>query len=163
MIRIGVATSEDAKAFLASAVALVTTDAGRYDPDATDLDWAAQSGDSYVASALSGDNVVLLARDDEAIVGHLVGRLTNPNSLHPIRRAELESIHVYPNYRGGGIGSLLVEAFLTWATERGAERASVTAYAANEAALRFYSRHGFATRSVTFDRPLAQRGCTART
>lgn len=156
MIRIDVATIEDAKAFLASSVALVATDAGCYDPDATDVDWAARSGETYVAGALSGDSVVLLARDDEAVVGHLVGRLTGPSSVHPICGAELESIHVYPDHRSRGIGSLLVDAFLTWATEHGAERATVTAYSANTAALRFYSRHGFATRSVILDRPLAQ-------
>lgn len=154
VIRVEVATSEDAEAFLGSAVALVTTDAGRYDPDGTDLDWAARSGEAYVAGALSGDSVVLLARDGQAIVGHLVGRLYGPGSVHPVRGAELESIHVYPGHRGGGIGSLLVEAFLTWAVEHGAVRASVTAYSANEAALRFYARHGFAARSVILDRPL---------
>lgn len=157
MIRIDVATTEDTEAFLASAVALVTADAGRYDADATDVNWAVRSGATYAADglgALGGDSLVLLARDADAIVGHLVGRLSGPGSVHPIRAAELESLHVYPDYRGNGVGSRLVEAFLAWAAEQGATRASVTAYAANEAALRLYARHGFATRSLVLDRPV---------
>ena len=35
--------------------------------------------------------------------------------------------------------------------EKGAQRATVTAYAANDGARRFYARHGFAIRSVTLD------------
>jgi ribosomal protein S18 acetylase RimI-like enzyme len=69
-----------------------------------------------------------------------------------VRGAELESIHVYPQFRGSGIGSRLVEAFLAWAAEHGAVRASVTAYAANESAIRFYERHGFTVRSLVADR-----------
>jgi ribosomal protein S18 acetylase RimI-like enzyme len=36
----------------------------------------------------------------------------------------------------------------------GAVRATVNAYASNEAALRFYARHGFAVRSIVADRPI---------
>jgi ribosomal protein S18 acetylase RimI-like enzyme len=152
VIRIDAATAEDTEAFLASATALVATDAGRYDAQATDVRWADRSGEAYAANAFSGDNLVLLAREGDTVAGHLVGRLYGPGSVHPVRGAELASIHVYPQFRGAGIGSLLVEAFLAWAAERGAVRASVTAYAANEAAIRFYERHGFAVRSIIADR-----------
>jgi GNAT superfamily N-acetyltransferase len=158
VIRIDVATAADTAAVLASAIALVATDAGRYDPDATDVDWAERSGAAYVADALSGDNVVLLARDGDTVAGHLVGRLCAPSTVHPVRVAEMESIHVYPEHRGAGIGSRLVEAFVAWAARHGAARASVTAYAANEAALRFYARHGFVIRSVVADRLLVPVG-----
>jgi hypothetical protein len=42
-------------------------------------------------------------------------------------------------------------AFLSWAGKKGAHRASVTAYAANHDAQRFYARHGFAVNSVILD------------
>jgi len=69
--RIDVATVDDTEAFLASAIALVASDADRYDPRATDTNWADRTGAAYAAKALSGDNVVLLARDgdkDETVV-----------------------------------------------------------------------------------------------
>ena len=151
--RIGVATPDDISDIIASASALVAADAGQYDPTATDLTWARQSGLAYATQLLNDDDsLVLIARDGDAVIGHLVGRLSGPGTVHPIRVAELESIHVYPQHRGGGIGEQMVNAFLAWAAERGAQRASVTAYAANEAAQRFYTRHGFAPKSIILDR-----------
>jgi GNAT superfamily N-acetyltransferase len=151
-IRTSPATSDDIPAILASADALVATDAGRHDAAATNLGWAAQTGMAYCTSLLaSADNLVLLARDGDEVVGHLVGRLSGPGSVHPIRVAELESIHVYPGHRGRGAGEQLIRAFLAWAAGNGAQRATVTAYAANDGAQRFYARHGFALKSVILD------------
>jgi GNAT superfamily N-acetyltransferase len=42
-----------------------------------------------------------------------------------------------------------VRHFLTWARDRGTQQASVTAHAANDAAQRFYARHGFEPASIT--------------
>jgi hypothetical protein len=95
-ISIGAATSDDIPDILASADALVTADAGAYDPAATNLGWAGETGISYCTSALnSDDNLVLLAKDADEVVRHLVTRLRVPSSVHPIRVAVLESIHVY--------------------------------------------------------------------
>ena len=152
-IRIDTATAGDLADIVASAAALVVTDAARFDPAATNVDWAAEDGSAYASALLAGENnLVLLARDGDEVIGHLVGRLQRGNSLHPVRVAELESIHVYPAHRGRGVGTALVAAFHEWAAGRGAGRAWVTAYAANEGALRFYARHGFAPRSVILDR-----------
>jgi GNAT superfamily N-acetyltransferase len=148
-IRISTATADDIPDILSSADALVATDAGLHDAAATNLGWAAETGIAYCTSLLaSSENLVLLARDGDHVVGHLVGRLSGPGSVHPIRVADLESIHVYPAHRGNGVGEQLMKAFLMWAAENGAERATVTAYAANDGAQRFYARHGFAAKSV---------------
>jgi GNAT superfamily N-acetyltransferase len=151
-IRISTATADDIPDILASADALVATDAGVHDAAATNLGWAAETGTGYCTSLLaSGDSLVLLARDGDEVVGHLVGRLAGPGSVHPVRVADLESMHVYPAHRGRGAGGQLMTAFLAWAAEKGAQRATVTAYAANHGAQRFYARHGFTVRSVTLD------------
>lgn len=152
MIRISAATADDIPEILASAAALVATDAGWHDAAATNIGWAAQTGLAYCTSLLaSGDNLVLLSRDGNDVVGHLAGRLSGPGSVHPILVAELESIHVYPSYRSRGVGEQLLTAFLEWAAVKGAQRATVTAYAANDGARRFYARHGFALKSVILD------------
>jgi len=76
-IRIGTATLDDIPDILASADALVATDAGVHDAAATNLGWASETGTAYCMSLLaSGDNLVLLARDGDEVVGHLVGRLS---------------------------------------------------------------------------------------
>jgi GNAT superfamily N-acetyltransferase len=154
-VKISVTTAApgDIPQLLASADALVATDAGRYDAAGTNLGWAAQTGMAYCQALLaSGDNLALLARAGDDVAGHLVGRLGGPGSVHPIRIAELESIHVYPAYRGRGIGQHLMTAFLAWAAGQGAQRVTVTAYTANAGAQRFYARYGFAPKSVILDR-----------
>jgi ribosomal protein S18 acetylase RimI-like enzyme len=151
-IRISTATTDDLPEIVASVDALFATDAGTHNAAATNLRWAAESGIAYYTSLLAnGDNLVLLARDDNEVAGHLVGRLRGPGSVHPIRVADLESIHVYPAHRNRGVGEQLVTAFFTWAAEKNAQRTTVTAYAANDGARRFYARHGFTVRSVTLD------------
>lgn len=149
------AAEGDIDDILAMATALVATDAGRYDAAATNVDWASASGLGYCHGVLSSEaNVVFLARSGATPIGHLVGRLSGPGSVHPIRVAELESLFVDGAYRGEGLGSRLVDAFLGWAASKGADRATVTAYAANAGAQRFYERHGFAPRSVILDRDI---------
>jgi GNAT superfamily N-acetyltransferase len=151
-IRITKATPDDIPEVLASADALVATDAGRHDAAATNLGWAAETGVAYCTALLaSGDHLVLLARDGNDVVGHLTGRLSGPGGVHAIRVADLESIHVYPAHRGRGAGEQLLTAFLAWAAEKGAQRATVMAYAANDGAQRFCTRHGFALKSVILD------------
>ena len=151
-IRISTATTDDLHEIVASAGALFATDAGVHNAAATNLRWASESGTAYYTSLLANsDNFILLARDGNEVAGHLVGRLRGPDSVHPIRVAELESVHVYSAHRNHGIGEQLITAFLTWAEEKRAQRAMVTAYAANDGARRFYARYGFSVRTVTLD------------
>jgi GNAT superfamily N-acetyltransferase len=162
-ILISTATTDDLPEIVASVGALVATDGGAHNAAATNLRWAAENGMAYYTSLLANsDNLVLLARDGNEAAGHLVGRLSGPSSMHPIRVADLESIHVFPAHRNRSVGEQLVTAFLGWATEKGAQRAMVTAYAANDGARRFYARHGFAVRSVTLDLDLPSNPSAVR-
>jgi len=160
-IRISTATTDDLAEIVASVDSLFATDAGAHNAAATNLRWASENGIAYYTSLLAdSDNLVLLARDDNEVAGHLVGRISGPGSVHPIRVADLESVHVYPPHRN--VGEQLVTAFLAWAAEKGAQRATVTAYAANDGARRFYARHGFAVRSVTLDLDLPRKPSATR-
>ncbi len=69
--------------------------------------------------------------------------------MRPVKAATLISVYVRPARRSSGAGARLVEAFVRWAGEQGAEHAEVTAYEANADAIRFYERSGFAPQSVT--------------
>jgi GNAT superfamily N-acetyltransferase len=144
------ATEHDRAAFLASVDGLFHEDAGVHDGYG-DSEWAARGGAAYFADLLTNPEAIpLLARDGERALGHLVGRVLEPDTLRPgTRVAVLESMRVVPEARGRGVGGRLVAAFFDWARECGAVRASVTAYTANEGAQRFYARHGFVPASVT--------------
>jgi GNAT superfamily N-acetyltransferase len=147
-VTVNVATHDDIDALVASVAGLFREDSGQHDA-LTDQGWPAREGAAYYARlAGARDCLLLLARDGDTVVGHLVGKLTGPSSLQVACLAVLESMRVAPGARRAGTGSLLVEAFFAWAREHGAREASVTAYAANDAAQRFYERHGFLPRSV---------------
>ena len=118
------ATEDDRAAFLASVDGLFHEDAAVHDPYG-DRDWTVRGGAAYFTDLLGDPRAVpLLAREGDRAFGHLVGRVLEPDTLRTgTRTAVLESI-------------------------RRAVRAGVTAYAANEAAQRFYARHGFVPASV---------------
>lgn len=63
-------------------------------------------------------------------------------------RAEPVSMFLSSTWRGQGLGGRFVDAFVAWARERGASRLQVGAYVANDGAVRFYGRHGFAPLST---------------
>jgi GNAT superfamily N-acetyltransferase len=152
---ISTATEADRAAFLASVDGLFQEDSGASDPHG-DPEWVARGGAAYFTDLIADPRAVpLLARDGDRPVGHLVGRLLDPDTLQPgTRVAVLESMRVVPDARGQGVGGHLVEAFFAWAKQHGAVRAGVSAYTSNEGARRFYVRHGFAPASVTLRAPL---------
>lgn len=143
------ASHDDIDALVASVAGLFVEDGARHD-SLMDVGWPAREGAAYY-SALIGDQtcLVTLARQDSQVIGHLIGRLSEPGALRTGRIAVLESMRVTPAARGTGVGSLLVENFLAWGRDHDAAQASVTAFAANRTAQRFYERHGFVAKSVT--------------
>jgi GNAT superfamily N-acetyltransferase len=146
-ITVKAATPDDLDALLESVAGLFREDSGH--DSLMDPGWPARDGAAYYAG-LMGDQACLLAlaRDGDRVIGHLVGKLSGPNSIRTGGLAILESMRVAPGARRAGVGGLLVRHFFDWAREGGAQQASVTAYAANHAARRFYARHGFIPQSV---------------
>ncbi len=64
--------------------------------------------------------------------------------------AELESVHVHPEHRGGGIGAALVGAAVARARELGCYRMQLTSNVARADAHRFYERLGFVPSHLGF-------------
>ena len=59
------------------------------------------------------------------------------------RVAEIETLSVLADERGGGVGAALMQASRRWALERGARSISVGLAHTNDGARRFYEREGF--------------------
>jgi GNAT superfamily N-acetyltransferase len=74
------------------------------------------------------------------------------------RCAEIESMHVAPEFRGIGIGGLLLEAAVDAARAAGCYRVQLTSNAARVDAHDFYERHGFTGSHVGFKRTLESPG-----
>lgn len=155
-IRVRAAEPDDVPVIVGLSDALFGEDAGSRDPQA-DLEWAKREGRAYFADLVADRTAACwLAESAESgdAAGYLAARLEEGSSPRPVRVATLESMYVRKGFRGRGIGATMVGHFLSWARERGAERASVTAYAANEGAIRFYRREGFLPRSVSLERDI---------
>lgn len=78
-----------------------------------------------------------LVLDDGVVKGVLTRRFGGD-------RAELCELYVEPCFQGCGVGRALLTAFLTEATARGCNAASLWVIAANVRAVGFYERFGFA-------------------
>ena len=68
--------------------------------------------------------------------------------------AEVESMHVHPDFRGRGIGEQLLDAASTAAQQAGCYRVQLTSNLQRTDAHRFYERHGFVPSHLGFKRIL---------
>ena len=65
--------------------------------------------------------------------------------------AEVESMHVHPDFRGKGIGGQLLNAAVDAARQAGCYRVQLTSNLQRADAHRFYQRHGFVPSHVGFN------------
>jgi RimJ/RimL family protein N-acetyltransferase len=79
--------------------------------------------------------VVLLAEDEHQVIGLISSWLRDG-------AAYVDSLHLRPGHRGGGIGARLLGDALACLAAMGARGAGLTIIEGNEGAMRFYARHG---------------------
>ncbi|MBM7785628.1 GNAT family N-acetyltransferase [Tenggerimyces flavus] len=145
------ATTADVPGWLDSSAALFAEDAGTRD-ETMNVRFPHELGvDGYADLLTKPERLVLVADAGGKIVGHLTGVLTEPSAIRPVRIATLSSLYVRPAHRGQHVGAEFVQAFRAWAKEQQADRIAVTAFATNEAAIRFYERQGFAQYTLTLE------------
>lgn len=145
------ATLKDIHPLVELSALLYADDAGRYD-SRMDINWPRHAGEGYVTQAIEAkDSACFLAIAGTLPVGYALCRMHRPVRARLCRVADLESLYVRAGHRSVGFGAQLVDAFLCWARERGADAASVTAFAENEGADRFYRRAGFVPRTVVLE------------
>ena len=103
-------------------------------------------------------NDVLVAELDGAVVG--MCQLVVFRHLQSVGGlcAEIESMHVHPDVRSGGIGGQLLSAAVEAARRAGCYRVQLTSNAVRTDGHRFYRRHGFEPSHVGFKQLLATGG-----
>lgn len=101
------------------------------------------TGGSYFKTRLGGDGVVFVAEEGGVVVGYLAGAMRPNESYRRGRRSELENMFVRPFIRRSGVGSLLIDAFVSWSRKQGAGEVYVSAYFGNDRAVSFYKHNGF--------------------
>ena len=86
----------------------------------------------------------LIAEKDARAVGYAMVEPASPSQSWRVEAAAtLETLLVLPEARGSGIGSALLERVKAEVRSAGATHLGLGVVVANEAAVRFYRRHGF--------------------
>lgn len=155
MIEIRRATPADVETLVALAAALAREDSGQRDPFANSTWVETEGAQRYGEAVANPDARCFLAFAGETPVGYISGRINSPDIYTLATEARIGSLFVVASHRGQQVGERLVEAFLTWAAERRADRVTVTAFASNHGALRFYERVGFRPHEVSLQIPLS--------
>lgn len=90
-----------------------------------------------------GNSICLVASSENNIIGYLAAYVGTYAYRTPNPIVELENMFVTEQFRGQGVGTLLVERMKTIAQTKGAERMRVGLLANNVKAQAFYAERGF--------------------
>lgn len=111
------------------------------------VEWLAEpAAFALIATDGAGDDV------GYAVVTDLGAESTFPND----RVGCLETIAVHPDARRGGIGTALLGEARRGAAAEGLPELTITVFAANASAMKFYRRHGFEIQLHVMRAPSAQ-------
>jgi len=91
---------------------------------------------------------ILVARQDGVVIG-MVNLLYTISTALGDRVGLLEDMVVDADIRGSGAGSLLLKQAIELARTNGCKRITLLTDRTNEAAQRFYQRHGFTSSAMT--------------
>lgn len=100
--------------------------------------------EAYFSVMLARGDVLLLARDGEALVGYAkAGQLDLPVENPDPSHGEIHRLYVAPSHHGAGVGRLLMDAMLAALAARDAATVYLGVWEHNLRAQRFYTRYGF--------------------
>ena len=109
--------------------------------------------ETWIANSFNGfAQAVLVAEVDGKAVGYITCHLRG-------QEAKIGIVGVATGRQGAGLGTKLVQHFLSWSVRQGARRATVVTQGRNVAAQRLYQRNGFVTASFQL---WYHRWCTGR-
>ena len=102
------------------------------------------------------DGCVLVACDDDKIIGYLSGGIHNEKISYRIlpKFAELENMFIVEEFRNTGIGSMLCKNFAEWCKQKGVGRLRVVASSKNTNGINFYKKNGFADYDLVLEKDL---------
>lgn len=103
---------------------------------------------------------VLVARIDGDVVGFVTLEIERGRLEQSVTRGVVPYLFVAPDRRDEGIGTALLEAAESRLVEHGADVVSLEVMADNEAARRFYRRHGYEPHRVTMEKPASNESDT---
>jgi GNAT superfamily N-acetyltransferase len=109
---------------------------------------------SALRTIVEGGGTVLVAEQSGEVVGVLQLIVFRHLQARGGLCAEIESVHVHPDHRSGGVGSTLMRAAFARAGALGCYRVQLTSNAERPDAHRFYERLGLVPSHIGFKLPL---------
>jgi ribosomal protein S18 acetylase RimI-like enzyme len=109
---------------------------------------------AFDAMTVQRGNELLVADDDGAVVACLQLTIIPGISRLGAFRAQIEGVRVHSDYRGRGIGELLMTYAIGRARDAGCQLVQLTTDRSRPDALRFYERLGFVASHVGMKMPL---------
>ena len=120
-----------------------------------EVTWPKKNKKYYVDAIKSKNALVLVAKDERTVIGYLIGSMIAVEKWRTVKKiAELENMLIVKEYRGKGIGTQLIQAFLVWAKKKKAERVKVVASSQNKGAIQSYMKNGFREYNLVMEKQL---------
>lgn len=113
-----------------------------FDPTLVENWPISEQGKKYFKTLIEDAYVIVATLNDE-IVGYLAGSINEKGSYEEIQYGEVNNMFINSEYRGYGIGKLLINDFKKYCISNGIKDLIVTASAKNINAIEFYRRNGF--------------------
>ena len=95
------------------------------------------------------ESYVIVAILNDKIVGYLAGSINEKGSYEEIQYGEINNMFINDDYRGYGIGKLLINDFKKYCISNDIKDLIVTASAKNMNAIEFYRKNGFNDFNIT--------------
>ena len=107
--------------------------------------WWALRSSYYRAWLAGGEAFALIAEEDGRAIGYAIVTFHAADDSHATgeRFAELQSLAVIEEARGGGLGTALLHEVYRQVRSEGVEEMVIGVLATNEPAMRLYEREGF--------------------
>lgn len=96
-----------------------------------------------IARSIVTEGVLVARTSDGSLAGFVEFGPETMSYRQDTDRGVIENIYVRPNHRGTGVGSDLLVAAEERLLDTGVDRISLEVLAPNDAARRFYARHGY--------------------
>ncbi|WP_411956550.1 GNAT family N-acetyltransferase [Paracoccus homiensis] len=109
---------------------------------------------AFDAMQQEGNNHLIVAEQDENIIGCYQISFIAGLSLSGARRAQIEGVRVHGDHRGQGIGEALIRDAETRARDHGCTLMQFTTNKSRGDAHRFYDRLGFTPSHIGYKKPL---------
>ncbi|MBE6150057.1 MAG: GNAT family N-acetyltransferase [Firmicutes bacterium] len=107
-----------------------------------------EEGEKYF-KILIEESYVIVAILNDKIVGYLAGSINEKGSYEEIQYGEINNMFINDDYRGYGIGKLLINDFKKYCISNDIKDLIVTASAKNMNAIEFYRKNGFNDFNIT--------------